>query len=68
MGTGYAVWTGIGAVGTALVGIVMLGEPKDAGAEAGEPALTSLVTLSGAKGSISGMAPFTSFRVTRSVW
>jgi quaternary ammonium compound-resistance protein SugE len=26
MGTGYAVWTGIGAAGTALVGIVMLGE------------------------------------------
>ncbi|MGX6448795.1 quaternary ammonium compound efflux SMR transporter SugE [Patulibacter sp. S7RM1-6] len=25
-GTGYAVWTGIGAVGTALLGIVLLGE------------------------------------------
>jgi quaternary ammonium compound-resistance protein SugE len=31
VGTGYAVWTGIGAVGTALVGILVLGEPKDAG-------------------------------------
>lgn len=26
VGTGYAVWTGIGAVGTAIVGIVVLGE------------------------------------------
>jgi quaternary ammonium compound-resistance protein SugE len=26
VGTGYAVWTGIGAVGTAIVGIVLLGE------------------------------------------
>jgi quaternary ammonium compound-resistance protein SugE len=31
VGTGYAVWTGIGAVGTALVGIIVLGEPKDSG-------------------------------------
>jgi quaternary ammonium compound-resistance protein SugE len=31
IGTGYAVWTGIGAVGTALVGIWLLGEPKSAG-------------------------------------
>lgn len=27
VGTGYAVWTGIGTVGTALLGIVLLGEP-----------------------------------------
>ncbi|WP_132254217.1 quaternary ammonium compound efflux SMR transporter SugE [Methylobacterium segetis] len=27
VGTGYAVWTGIGAVGTALLGIVLFGEP-----------------------------------------
>lgn len=26
LGTAYAVWTGIGAVGAALVGIVVLGE------------------------------------------
>jgi quaternary ammonium compound-resistance protein SugE len=26
VGAGYAVWTGIGAVGTAVVGIVLLGE------------------------------------------
>lgn len=30
VGTGYAVWTGIGAVGTAIVGIVVLGEPRNA--------------------------------------
>jgi quaternary ammonium compound-resistance protein SugE len=27
VGTGYAVWVGIGAVGTALYGMVALGEP-----------------------------------------
>ena len=26
VGTGYAVWVGIGAVGTAILGIVLLGE------------------------------------------
>ena len=26
VGTAYAVWTGIGAVGTAIAGIVLLGE------------------------------------------
>ena len=26
LGTAYAIWTGIGAVGTALVGIVLFGE------------------------------------------
>lgn len=31
LGTAYAVWVGIGAVGTALVGIVALGEPANAG-------------------------------------
>jgi quaternary ammonium compound-resistance protein SugE len=30
LGTGYAVWTGIGAVGTAIYGILVLGEPTDA--------------------------------------
>jgi quaternary ammonium compound-resistance protein SugE len=29
IGTAYAVWVGIGAVGTALLGIVLLGEPRD---------------------------------------
>lgn len=28
LGTAYAVWTGIGAVGTAIVGITFLNEPK----------------------------------------
>ncbi|MDX9702268.1 MAG: multidrug efflux SMR transporter [Candidatus Auribacterota bacterium] len=27
VGTGYAVWTGIGAVGTAIIGMLVLGEP-----------------------------------------
>jgi len=26
MGTGYAVWTGIGAAGTAIVGVLVLGD------------------------------------------
>ena len=30
IGTAYAVWTGIGAVGTALLGIALLGEPATA--------------------------------------
>lgn len=30
LGTAYAVWTGIGTVGTAIVGMVMLGEPAGA--------------------------------------
>lgn len=30
LGTGYAVWTGIGAVGTAIYGIAWLGEATDA--------------------------------------
>jgi quaternary ammonium compound-resistance protein SugE len=30
VGTGYAIWTGIGAVGTAIVGIVWLGEARTA--------------------------------------
>src|SRR5919107_3834371 len=28
--TGYAVWVGIGAVGTALIGLLFLGEPANA--------------------------------------
>ncbi len=30
MGTAYVVWTGIGAVGTVILGIVFFGEPKNA--------------------------------------
>jgi len=29
LGTAYAIWTGIGAVGTALAGMALLGEPRD---------------------------------------
>ncbi len=31
VGTAYAVWVGVGAVGTAILGIVLLGEPANAG-------------------------------------
>jgi quaternary ammonium compound-resistance protein SugE len=30
LGTAYAVWTGIGAVGTAILGIYLFNEPRDA--------------------------------------
>ncbi|PAP74192.1 quaternary ammonium compound efflux SMR transporter SugE [Rubrivirga marina] len=30
VGTGYAVWTGIGTVGTALLGMALFGEPREA--------------------------------------
>jgi quaternary ammonium compound-resistance protein SugE len=30
VGTGYAVWTGIGAVGTAILGIALFNEPSTA--------------------------------------
>lgn len=29
MGTAYAVWTGIGAIGTAIIGIIFFKEPAD---------------------------------------
>ena len=29
IGTAYAVWTGIGAVGTAIIGIILFGESKE---------------------------------------
>ncbi|WP_439642760.1 quaternary ammonium compound efflux SMR transporter SugE [Gemmatimonas sp.] len=31
VGTGYAVWTGIGAVGTAIAGVVLFGESRELG-------------------------------------
>jgi quaternary ammonium compound-resistance protein SugE len=31
VGTAYAVWVGVGAVGTAALGIVLFGEPATAG-------------------------------------
>ncbi len=30
VGTAYAIWVGVGAVGTVLLGIVLLGEPANA--------------------------------------
>jgi quaternary ammonium compound-resistance protein SugE len=29
LGTAYATWTGIGAIGTVIIGILWLGEPAD---------------------------------------
>ncbi|MDR0269310.1 multidrug efflux SMR transporter [Paenibacillus sp.] len=29
MGTAYAVWTGIGTVGSTIVGMILFGEPKE---------------------------------------
>jgi quaternary ammonium compound-resistance protein SugE len=31
VGTAYAVWVGVGAVGTAVLGVVLLGEPVSVG-------------------------------------
>ncbi len=31
VGTGYAVWTGIGAVGTAIAGMILFEESREAG-------------------------------------
>ena len=30
LGTAYAIWTGIGAIGTAFAGMLYFGEPRDA--------------------------------------
>ena len=37
IGTAYAVWTGIGAAGTAVLGIYLFGEPASASRLAGSP-------------------------------
>ena len=29
IGTAYAIWTGIGAVGVAIIGIILFNEPRD---------------------------------------
>ena len=31
VGTSYAVWVGVGAVGTAILGIILFGEPANVG-------------------------------------
>ncbi|MGB9979189.1 DMT family transporter [Methanobacterium sp.] len=31
IGTGYAIWTGIGAIGTAIIGMLLLGDSKEMG-------------------------------------
>ncbi len=45
VGTGYAVWTGLGAVFTALVGMLALGESRDALRLAGIAAVVFGVVL-----------------------
>lgn len=45
VGTGYAVWTGLGAVFTALVGMLALGESRDAVRIAGIVAVVTGVVL-----------------------
>jgi len=45
VGTGYAVWTGLGAVFTALVGMTALGEGRDAVRVAGIAAVVAGVVL-----------------------
>ncbi|NKE47096.1 quaternary ammonium compound efflux SMR transporter SugE [Roseomonas frigidaquae] len=46
IGTAYAIWTGIGAVGTAILGIWLLGEPASPGRLAGIALILSgIVTL-----------------------
>ena len=37
IGTGYAVWTGIGAVGVAILGMILFDEPRDAAAHRVHP-------------------------------
>jgi quaternary ammonium compound-resistance protein SugE len=31
LGTAYAIWTGIGAVGTAILGMILFAEPREVG-------------------------------------
>ena len=31
IGTGYAIWTGIGAIGTAILGMILFGESREIG-------------------------------------
>jgi quaternary ammonium compound-resistance protein SugE len=45
IGTAYAVWTGIGAVGTVLVGIVVFKEPATFGECSFLTLITSIVGL-----------------------
>lgn len=45
MGTAYAVWTGIGAMGAFLVGVVFLGDPSSLGRWAGALLIVSGVVV-----------------------
>jgi quaternary ammonium compound-resistance protein SugE len=45
LGTAYTVWTGIGAVGAFLVGVLVLGEPANAGRVAAAVLIVSGLVL-----------------------
>ncbi|PSJ79290.1 DMT family transporter [Neisseria iguanae] len=45
MGTAYAVWTGIGAIGTFVVGVLFLGDPSTIGRWLGAVLIISGVTV-----------------------
>ena len=45
LGTAYTVWTGIGAVGAVLVGVVVLGEPLTIGRIGGAALIVAGLTL-----------------------
>jgi quaternary ammonium compound-resistance protein SugE len=51
LGTAYAVWTGIGAVGTALVGVFVFGDPLTG------PRLFFLLTLIGSVLGLKAVSP-----------
>ena len=51
LGTAYAVWTGIGAGGTALVGMLLFGEPRSL------LRILLLVVLIGAVGGLKAVSP-----------
>ena len=49
IGTAYAVWTGIGAVGTALLGMTVLGEAATLGRLAGLAMIVGGIAVSSGK-------------------
>ena len=50
IGTGYAVWTGIGAVGVAILGIILFNEPRDVLRIASILLIVASVLVQGAQG------------------
>ena len=54
VGTAYAVWTGIGAIGTAICGIILFGEPRDAASLTAFLASDQARYITGAKLQVNG--------------